>query len=133
MKKLMLVLLGISLLAVPLGGCGGELTLTMYDPEDGATINWDATLYPFYVIGTVSDPDATVTVNGVEVEVGSRPPLRTGTVFVEMPTAFWIALELTEGENTITIVATKGEETVTETLTVIYAPEQEKKSPFRHA
>ncbi len=129
MRKLVLVLLGISLLAVALGGCGEELTLTMYDPEDGATINWDTSVGPFYVIGTVSDPDATVTINGVEVEVGSRPPLRTAPVFVEMPTAFWIQLELTEGENTFTIVATKGGETVTETLTVTYAPEEGQYSP----
>ncbi len=130
MKKLMLVLLGISLLAVSLGGCGEPLTLTIHDPEDGATL----VEHPFYVVGIVSDIDATVTINGVEVEVGSRPPLKTATVFVEMPTAFWLKIdELPEGENTITIVATKGGETVTETLTVTYAPEEGEKSPYPRA
>ena len=122
MRKLVLVLLGISLLAVPLGGCGGELSLTMYDPEDGATINWDLSVGPFFVLGTVSDPDATVTINGVEVEVGSVPPLRQGGVRIELLTTFWTELEIAEGENTITIVVTKGEKTVTESLTVTYAP-----------
>ena len=123
MRKLVLVLLGISLLAVPLGGCGEELTLLIHEPEDGATITSDITLRdPFYVIGTVSDPDATVTINGVEVEVGSVPPLRQGGVRIELLTTFWTELEIAEGENTITIVVTKGEKTVTESLTVTYAP-----------
>jgi len=101
--KLLGILLIISLLAVPIVGCG--LTLTIWEPEDGATL----TESPVTVSGAVSNPEATVTVN--DVEVGRDWQFTTD-------------VELTEGENTITVVATLGEETVTKAVTVTYRPSE---------
>ena len=83
------------------------LSLEITSPEDGATL----TESPVAVSGTVPDPEATITVNDVGVEVAED-----GT--------FSADVELTEGENTINIVATLGEETLTKTVTVTYTPSE---------
>jgi nitrogen fixation protein FixH len=83
------------------------LSLEITSPEDGATV----TASIVSVSGTVSDPEATVRVSDVEVEV-----VEDGT--------FSADVELTEGENVITVVATLGEETQTKTVTVTYTPSE---------
>ena len=50
-KKLVLVLLVVSLLALPLVGCAKPVTLSVYAPTDGATV----TESPVTVRGGVSD------------------------------------------------------------------------------
>jgi len=111
--KLLGILLVISVLAVPLVGCARGLTLTVSGPKDGATL----TESPVSVHGSVSDPEATITVNGLEVEVVE---VASSVSPVRLYGAFSAVVELTEGENTITVVATLGEETVTKTVTVTY-------------
>ena len=74
------------------------------------------------VSGTVSDPKATVTVNGVEVEVEGGSLEVPPSLPLVKPFTFSADVELTAGENTITVVATLGEETITKTITVTYAP-----------
>jgi nitrogen fixation protein FixH len=83
------------------------LSLEITSPEDGATL----TESPVAVSGTVSDPEATIAVNGVEVEV-----VEDGT--------FSADVELTDGENIITVVATLDEEILTKTVTVTYTPSE---------
>ncbi|RJQ40761.1 MAG: hypothetical protein C4555_01025 [Dehalococcoidia bacterium] len=101
------VCLLILLLAVPAAGCQSEpppLTLTITQPAEGDSI----TKSPYQVRGTVSDPKASVTVNGVRGSI--------------TPNGFYGAnIELTPGENTITVVATRGTETTTRTMTVTFS------------
>jgi len=118
--KLLGILLVISLLAVPLVGCAKGLTLTVSEPKDGATL----TESPVAVSGTISDPEATITVNNVEVEVVEVvTTLETLKAHTTGDGSFFADIEL-EGENTITVVATLGEETVTKTVTVTYTPSE---------
>jgi hypothetical protein len=99
------VLLVLSLFALAIAGCFTQaLTLDVTQPRDGRVVD-EPTVR---VNGSVSDPKATVTVNGIEAPVGDY--------------GFEFNVDLTEGENTITITATRGSETVTETITVIYTP-----------
>jgi hypothetical protein len=116
--RLLGILLIIPLLAVPLVGCAKGPTLTISEPKDGATL----TESPVTVSGTVSDLKATVTVNGVEVEVEGGSLQVPPSLSLVKPFTFSADVELTEGENTITVVATLGGETVTKTLTVTYTP-----------
>ena len=119
--KLLGILLVISLLAVPLVGCAKGLTLTVSEPKDGATL----TESPVAVSGTVSDPEATITVNDVEVEVVEvATTLETLKAHTTGDGSFFADIELAEGENTITVAATLGEETVTKTVTVTYTPSE---------
>jgi len=120
--KLLGILLVIFLLAVSLVGCAKGLTLTVSKPMDGATL----TLNHVAVRGSVSDPEATVTVNGLEVEVVEVPTsFETLRAQTARHGSFFADIELTtEGENTITVVATLGEETVTKTVTVTYTPSE---------
>ena len=84
------------------------LSLGITSPEDGAELIES----PVSVNGTVSDPEATVTVNGMEVEVAEDG-------------SFSAEIELSEGENTITVTATlEGVEPVTKTITVTYTPSE---------
>jgi len=115
--KLLGILLIISLLAVPVG-CAKGLTLTVTEPKDGATLT-ESTVT---VSGTVSDLKATVTVNGVEVEVEGGSLEVPPSLPLVKPFTFSADVELTAGENTITVVATLGEETITKTVTVTYTP-----------
>lgn len=95
------------LLAALVIGCGGPrqpLTLTVSQPIDGATITQSS----YQVRGTVSDSKATVMVNDVKASM--------------TPKGFFGAnLTLTPGENTITIVAKRNAETVTQTLKVTFS------------
>ncbi|MFC1941582.1 hypothetical protein ACFLWL_04225 [Chloroflexota bacterium] len=109
MKRLLVViLLLISLLALTLTSCGNSegLTLTVREPEDGEAIK----AFSINVRGDVSDSDAKIFVNNVEVS--PHPKYRS----------FYLKVDLTEGENVITVVATLGEETVTKTVTVTRIP-----------
>jgi len=110
-KKLVLILLVISLLALPVVGCAKPLTLSVWEPKDGATIT-ESTVE---VKGYVSDDKATVWVNDRIVPVTKAK-------------AFSTAIILIEGENTINVVAARGKEgnwkdIVDETVTVTYTPE----------
>ena len=116
--KLLGILLIISLLALPLVGCAKGLTLTISEPNDGATL----TESPVTVSGTISDPKATITVNDVEVEVEGGSLEVPPSLPLAKPFTFSADVELTVGENTITVVATLGEETVTKTVTITYTP-----------
>jgi len=82
------------------------LSLEITSPEAKATL----TESPVAVSGTVSDPEATITVNDMEVEVAED-----GT--------FSADVELTEGINRIKVVTTRGKETVTKGVPVTYSPE----------
>jgi hypothetical protein len=116
--RLLGILLVISLLALPLVGCGEGLDLTISEPKNGVIL----TESHVTVSGTVSDLKATVTVNGIEVEVeGGSLEVPTSLSLVK-PFTFSADVDLIEGENTITVVATLGEETVTRTVTVTYTP-----------
>lgn len=115
-KGLLGILLIISLLAVPLVSCFNGLALTITEPEDGAILYKS----PVTVSGTVSDPKATVTVNDVEAEVEVRSLEIPPSLALVKPFTFSADVELSEGENTITVVATHGEETITKTVTVTY-------------
>jgi len=103
--RLIGVLLIISLFTVAIAGCFTQaLTLDVRQPRDGAVVDQPTVR----VNGSVSDLKATVTVNGIEAPVGDY--------------GFEFHVDLAEGENTITITATRGSETVTETMTVTYTP-----------
>ena len=104
--KLLGVLLVISLSVLPLVGCGKQLSLTIYTPTEGATI----TESPVKVWGYVSDSKATVRVNNVVVVVSEE--------------FYSTQFKLTEGENIIQVIATLGEVTITNTVTVTYSPEK---------
>ncbi|MFC1941256.1 hypothetical protein ACFLWL_02460 [Chloroflexota bacterium] len=109
MKRLLVVILLLtSLLALTLTSCGNSngLTVTIWEPEDGMTI----TASSVYIRGDVSDSDAKISINNVEVSVHSQY------------STFFHTVDLTEGENVITVVATLGEETVTKTVTVTRLP-----------
>jgi hypothetical protein len=107
LKKIAGMLAVIPLLCVMLTGCVGPLTLTVEitSPEDGAQL----TESPVTVNGTVSDPTATVTVNGTAVVVAADG-------------SFSVAVDLTEGENVIEAAAMLGEQQVSDNITVIYTP-----------
>lgn len=109
-SKLMGILLVISLLALPLVACQG-LTLTVTKPRDGATV----TVSSVTVQGNVSNSKATVMVNDARMVVSKK----TGF--------FQTTVNLSEGENIIKVVATRGKETVTKTLVVTYRSSDESK------
>lgn len=106
--RLPLILLVISVLALSSVACAKPwesvitLTMTVNTPQDGATV----TTSPVTVSGTLSK-SATVKVNGIQAAKGDK---------------FSSNAVLSEGANVITIVATVGEETVTRTVNVTYAP-----------
>lgn len=102
------ILLGTSLLALPLVGCAKPLTLTVSRPTDGATLTRSLVM----VRGMVSDAKARVMVNDTQV----RPGRWYGV--------FTTKVELTEGVNIIKVVATRGKEVLTKTVTVTYTPSE---------
>ncbi len=104
--KVLGVMAIIPLLCVAIVACVPTipLTLEVTSPTEGAEL----TVTPVTVGGSVSDVEAEVTINEVAVTV-AEDGIFSGEV------------ELTEGENTITVVATLGEEIVTQTVTVTYA------------
>ena len=106
--RLLGIFLVIVLLALPLTACRpweGAITLivTIDAPQDGATV----TTSPVTVSGTLNKT-ATVKINGVTVA-------HSGGKFSS-------SVNLTEGSNTINVVATAGEETSSKTVTITYAP-----------
>jgi len=106
--KLSSILLVISVLALSLAACtpGGSATtliVTIDTPQDGTTV----TASPVTVSGRVNKT-ATVKINDVAV------PVKGGK--------FSTSLNISEGTNLITVVATSGEKTVTKTVTVTYTP-----------
>ena len=105
--KVLGVMAIIPLLCVAIVACVPTIPLTLEatSPAEGAEL----TVTPVTVGGSVSNAEAEVTINEVAVTVAED-----GTFSGEV--------ELTEGENTITVVATLGEEIVTQTVTVTYTP-----------
>jgi nitrogen fixation protein FixH len=81
------------------------LSVEITSPEDGAELTESLVT----VSGTVSEPEATVTVNGIEAEVAEDG-------------SFSAQVELTEGENVITAVAVVGELEAEDSVTVTYTP-----------
>lgn len=115
-KKLVLVLLVVSLLALSVAGCTKPLTLTMLEPTYDST----QTSEKLEVRGHVSDGKATVWVNDAIVAVGKA---RRGKAF------FSTEIILTDGENAINVVAARGKEgdwkeVVGKTVVITYSPEE---------
>lgn len=81
---------------------GPSLAVAIETPPDGATVSSSA----IAVAGTVSDPEAAVSVNGVAAVV-------KGTGWTAA------AVKLAEGENALTATATRGPETATDASTVV--------------
>lgn len=106
-KKMVILsaLLAVSLLAMPAAGCAKELTLTVWEPLDGATF----TDSPVAIRGTVSDSKATVTINDV-------------VVYPDKKGGFSTTVEPFEGENAINIVASRGKRIATHYVTITYSP-----------
>jgi len=109
MKKLLVVsvtiLLLVSLLVV---GCDSSpLALNVWEPQDGAII----AKAPIVIRG-MTNVGAKLTVNDVKFKVGDK-----GLFFGSVAEPF-------EGENVFVLVATKGKETVTQTVTITYTPSQ---------
>jgi len=104
--RLSIFLALVILLTVVMMSCGGTqapLTLTISKPVDGANM----TAADLEVRGTVSDPKAVVMINDV------KAAMAPGGIF-------GYNMTLTEGQNIIKVVATRGKETVTKTVTVTY-------------
>ena len=115
-KKLVLVLLVVSLLALLVVGCAKPLTLTILKPTYDST----QTEETLEIKGYVSDSNATVWVNDVTVAVGKA---RRGIAL------FSTEVTLADGENTINVVAARGKEgdwkeVVGKKLVITYSPEE---------
>ncbi len=104
MKKILLVLCVIPLFVLTLTACSRELGLTVREPRDGEVVRTSSLV----VRGDLSHSDARLTVNDAEVSVHSE--YRT----------FYHTVNLVEGQNTITFIASLGEEQVTKTVTVTF-------------
>ena len=113
--KILCVLLMMSLLAMPLVGCTKPLTLGIASPTDGRTFDQSQ----IEVRANVSDAKATVWVNDAEIAVTKY---KSGAGYVSTK------VDLSEGENTIKVVAARGykkgqwKDVVERTLTVTYTP-----------
>ena len=102
--KVLSILLIAIVLVILLTGCAAPLKLTIKRPADGAIL----TQSPAAVSGSVNGP-AEVTVNGEPVEISRYKTFET-------------SVDLVEGVNTITAIATMGDEVVTVVVTVTYKP-----------
>lgn len=112
--KLLSILFVISLLALPLTGCGTPpwesgmpLVLKVDTPRDGTTVTTSTVTVSGRVAGTES-AGATVRINDADV------PVKDGK--------FSTSVTLTEGTNVITVVAKSGAAAPSQTVTVTYAP-----------
>jgi len=112
--KLIGLLFALSLLAFPLTGCdnppwenGMTLILKVDTPKDGTTVNTSTVTVSGRVKGTES-AGAKVSINGADA------PVKDGKYSAHVT--------LTEGKNVVTIVATGGQATPSETVTVTYVP-----------
>ncbi len=101
--KVLSILLITIVLAILLTGCGG-LNLNVSSPKDGAVL----VRTPQVVVGSTSK-SASITVNGEPVQVTQYGTFKT-------------MIALTEGENIITVIATKDDKVKTVVLTVTYKP-----------
>lgn len=104
----------LSLLALPLTGCdsypweqGMALNVKVDEPRDGTTVTTPTVTVNGRVIGTES-AGAKVSINGADT------PVKDGK--------FSSNVTLTEGKNVINIVATAGQASPKEDLTVTYVP-----------
>lgn len=104
-SRLACVLLVFTLLVIILAGCAAPLSPSVNRPRDGATVKTS----PARLTGSCPDNKATITVNGQEVAV-----TQYGSFEAYVP--------LTEGENTITVVATRRDKTATKVIKVNYVP-----------
>ena len=112
--KLLGILLGLSLLALPLAGCdnppwesGMVLNLKVDTPKDATTVNTSTVTVSGRVTGS-QKAGAKVTVNGADVPVKEDK--------------FSTSVKLTEGTNVIDVAAESGGAKPTQKLTVTYAP-----------
>jgi hypothetical protein len=112
--KLLSILLGLSLLALPLAGCdnppwesGMTLNLKVDTPGDGTTVTTSTVTVGGRVTGS-EKAGAKVTINGAEV------PVKDGK--------FSTSVKLTEGTNVINIAAESGGAKPSQKVTVTYAP-----------
>jgi len=111
LRKILGVLAVIILLCPALANCALEpLYIDILKYESGEEV----TRSPIKISGYVSDPRATVTINGIETEVVKWSP-EHGRFDSD-----WI--QLVEGKNSIHVVATVGVRTVSKTITIIYNP-----------
>ncbi len=99
------VCLMVMLLVASVAGCQRPLSLEISSPEDGAGLKVNLQK----VRGTVSDPGATVVVNGIEAKVAED-----GT--------YYAYIELAEGKNNIEAVAMRDVAKSTEDITVSFMP-----------
>ena len=109
--KLLVILLVISLLALPIAACKPwesalTLIMTVDTPQDRTTVGAS----PVTVSGTVNKT-AEVKINDVVV------PIKGGK--------FSTSVMLTEGSNVINVVATSGKDTVKKTATIVYNPSKQ--------
>jgi hypothetical protein len=108
--KLIGILFVLSLLSLPLTGCmesGMVLTLKVDTPKDGTTVT-TSTVTVSGRLGGTGSAGAKVRINDSDV------PVKDGK--------FSANVTLTEGKNVINIVATSGQATPNETVTVTYVP-----------
>jgi len=107
----------IPLLCIALVGCTSTkvVELEITSPVDGEMLYTS----PVTVEGKVSDLEVTVTINGEEVLV--RLKMEPYGLQRQYP-AFSGDVELSEGENTITVIARLNGQEVSQTITVTYAP-----------
>lgn len=118
--KVLRMALIVALLCMAIVGCNTKTTealeLEITSPADGDVLNAS----PVIVEGKISSLDATVTINGIEVLV--RLKMEPYGMQGQYP-AFSDKIELSEGKNTITVVARLDGQEVPQTITVTYAPQ----------
>lgn len=108
LKKALVILFTFAILGSLIAGCTKiPLSLRIDSPEDGAEFSVNVQK----VSGVVSDPEATVQINGIEAKE------------VAQDGAFYAYIELSEGESTIEARATRGKYTYSETIAVTFVPE----------
>ena len=107
----------VPLFCVALVGCTSTkaVELEITSPADGEVLSTS----PVTVEGRVSDLEVTVTINGEEVLV--RLKMEPYGLQRQYP-AFSGDVELSEGGNTITVIARLNGQEMSETITVTYAP-----------
>lgn len=105
-KPVIALLVVITLLSSFLSGCvTTPLTLEITSPEDGALLETNL----IRITGTVSDSEAVVTVNG-------------DTARVDETGAYFTFVELAEGNNDIEVAASRGNERVSQNMTLAFVP-----------
>ena len=115
--KVLGMMLIVPLLCIALVGCTSTkaVELEITSPADGDVLYTS----PITVEGRVSDLEVTVTINGEEALV--RLKMEPYGLKRQYP-VFSGDVELSQGENTITVIARLNGQEVSETITVTYAP-----------